>query len=104
MRSLKANLLPRLWPNTMCASSWESTAARLASSGSTSTGPGQIDVVGNFQIVHDGLENAVNVALGREQARVGEALDDVVFRLLLPNPLSLQGRGILRGRTLVGYA
>src|SRR5947209_9078352 len=39
MRSLKAYLLPRLCPNTICASSCDSTIARLASSGSTSISP-----------------------------------------------------------------
>ena len=107
----------------MCASSCESTAARLASSGSTSTNPrlitmvlptlkvsrgavsstrvrtgrGRVDVVGDLKIVDYGLENVVDVAFGREQARAGQPLDDVVFRLLLPYALGLQRRSILRG-------
>ncbi len=130
MRSLNAYLLPRLWPSTMCASSCASTAARLASSGSTSTNPAadhdgiahaegfkrrgeqhasayrtrQVDVVGDLQIVDHGLKNVVDVAFRRKQSRAGEALDDVIFRLLLPLPLSLQRRSILRRGAFILHA
>ena len=58
----------------------------------------QIDVVRDFEIVDHGLENFVDIAFGREQAGARKALDDVVFRLLLPFALGLQRRSILRGR------
>src|SRR5207302_1531368 len=57
---------------------------------------GQINVVGNFKVVDDSLKNVVDVALKSEQARRGQALDNVVFRLLLPYTLGLQRRSILR--------
>src|SRR5271168_5167553 len=65
---------------------------------------GQVDVVSDFQIVNDGLKNVVDVAFGREQAGAGEALDDVVFRLLLPFALSLQRRSVLRGGGFIFHA
>src|SRR5258708_23015876 len=57
----------------------------------------QIDIIGDFQIVHDSLENVIDVAFGREQSSAGEALDNVVFGLLLPLPLSLLARLRLHG-------
>ena len=51
--------------------------------------PWQVNIVGDLQIVHHGLKNPIHFACGGEQASAGQAIDDVVFRLLLPYPLRL---------------
>src|SRR5580693_8842886 len=108
MRSLKAYWLPRLCPRTMCASSCESTIAKLPSSGSTSISPrlttivlptlnvssgevvstrvrtGQFNVVGDFNVVDYRLQNLVNIAFRSQQSSAFQAFDYVVFCLLLP--------------------
>ena len=43
----------------------------------------------------------IDVALRRQQSSAGKSLDHVVFRLLLPLPLSLQRRSILRRRAFI---
>ena len=115
---MKANLLPRLWPSTMCASSCESTAARLASSGSVSISPRlmmivfptlkvssgnvtmyaganrarQVNVVGDFNVVDHGLKDLVHLTCRREQPGLLQTLHYVVFSLLLPLALGFQRR------------
>src|SRR5579871_541314 len=66
--------------------------------------PRKIDVVGDLQIVYNGLENMVDVALGRKQSSEGKPLNDVIFRLLLPYALRLQRRRVLRCSAVVLHA
>ena len=127
MRSLKAYLLPRLWPSTMCASSCESTIARLASSGSTSINPRLMTMVLPTLKVSSGEVSSTRVRTGRGRSillvtsrllttvcrilstspsgaskpALLQALDYVVFRLLLPFALGLQRGSVLRGGALV---
>lgn len=49
----------------------------------------QVDVIGDFEIVDDRLQNAIHVAFRSEQSSIGEPLHHVVFRLLLPGPFGL---------------
>jgi hypothetical protein len=123
MRSLKANLLPRLCPSAMCASSCDNTAARLPSSGRVSirprlttivlptlkvssgevsitrvaNGTRQVKIVGDDQVVDDGRENFVDIAFGGHQSGFLQALDHIVLGLLLPFALRFQRRSIVFG-------
>ena len=55
------------------------------------TGRGRSMLLVTSQVVDDGLQNLVDVAIGSEQAGTLQTLDHVVFRLLLP--FALGGRG-----------
>src|SRR5271154_642649 len=92
-----------------------SIAAKVASSGSTSSRPRlrtsvwpiekdssvDISIVGDFDVVHDRGQNLVHFARRRNQARTLQALENVIFRLVLPLPLRLNRRGILVRRRLI---
>ncbi len=130
MRSLKAYWLPRLWPSTMCASSCESTSGQAGFVGQdvdqaaadddrVADAEGfqrrrdqhagadrtrQFDVVGDLQVVDNGLEDFVEFAFGSEQSGAFQAFENVVFRLLLPFALRGQRRSILRGGRIVFHA
>src|ERR1022692_288612 len=67
-------------------------------------GTREVEVVGYRDVVDHGLENTVYVALGRKQSGGGEALDDIVFRLLLPLALGLERRRILGGGAFIIHA
>ena len=114
----------------MCASSCESTMARLASSGSTSikprltmmvlptlkvssgevsitrvrTGRGRSMLLVTSRLLTTVMQNLVDFAIGSQQAGVLQTLDHVVFRLLLPFALGLQRRSVLRGGAFVLHA
>ncbi len=101
--------------------------ARLASSGSTSTRPAaehdrvadgerfergghqdaaayfgiDVDVVGDLQVVDDGLQHLVHFALRRHQANALEAIDDVVLGLTVPGALRLNRRKVIGGLGVV---
>ena len=60
-----------------------------------------VQVVGDLEVVHDGLENLVHFALGREQTEALEPVDDVIFRLAVPIALRHHGIDVVGGRGLV---
>ena len=70
MRSLKAYLLPKLCPSTMCASSCDSTMAKLASSGRTSISPRLTTMVLPTLKVSRGDVSITRVRTGRGNSRL----------------------------------
>ena len=66
--------------------------------------PRQLDIVGDLQVVDDRLKNFVEFAIGRQQSGALQALENVVFCLLLPFALRGQRRRILRGGRIVLHA
>ena len=48
-----------------------------------------VEVVGDFEIVHHGFEHFVHIAAGRQQADALEAIRDVAFGLAVPGALRL---------------
>src|SRR5690349_17756591 len=111
----------------MWASSCARTAAKLASSGSTSTKPRlrtivcphteglerrrehyaymyrwlQVEAVGDHQVVDDSLQHFIQLTFWSEQAGILQPLSHVVCRLLHPLALGFERRRILRHRTMV---
>ncbi len=56
-----------------------------------------VDVIGDFQVIDDRVEDAVDFTGSGQQAAALQALDDVVFGLTLPGALGRHGRQVLRG-------
>ncbi len=54
-----------------------------------------VEVVGDFQVVDDRLENLVHFSRGREQAGALQAVENVDFGLVLPFAFGFDGRTIL---------
>src|SRR6266849_1971893 len=64
----------------------------------------QFDIVGDLQIVDDGLQDFVQFAFRRHQSGALQTFENVVFGLLLPFTLRSERRSILRGGRIVFHA
>ena len=54
-----------------------------------------VQIVGDFQVVDDGLANFVDFAFGSDKADALQAVDNVVFRLAIPGTLGLHGSKVV---------
>src|SRR6266436_5068054 len=91
-----------------CSSSVARMAARLASSGSTSSRPrlrtivwpivndSSVQVVGDFEVVDHRLQHLVNFARGGQQSKPLHALGHVLFSMAVPAALYLDWRKVMR--------
>src|SRR5438552_4865356 len=54
-----------------------------------------LEVVGDHEIIHHGLQDLVDLTFGREQSDLLQALDRVILSLTLPQPLTLDRNCVL---------